>query len=223
MLAIVKPSGWLSQPDGSKRPDIFNWAKNYIKIKWGKPGNVYLGLCHRLDMSVGGVTVFAKTSKTASRINVQFRERTAIKKYLALCFGNTSSKMGHLVDHLVRNFKITNRALPEETGKTSELFWQLVGNKQVIGPLKDNGEVPICLLDILLKSGFKHQIRAQLSLASLPIWGDTAYGGPALPPGEKSIGLFAYELSLNHPITHELMIFKAEVDFNILPWSLWKK
>ena len=209
VIAVRKPEGYLAQPDGSGRPDILSWSKAHIKQKWDKPGNVFLGLCHRLDFSAGGVMVLGKTSKAASRISAQFRERAVSKKYLALCGGEPGEAEGELMGSLFRKEGRTREAGPGEKGTEARLRFRVLGKR-----------ASLALLEVDLLTGFKHQIRAQLSQKGLPILGDCRYGGPPAPEGVLSIGLFAHRLSLAHPVSRETMVFEAEPDRGAWPWLL---
>ncbi|MDR2612599.1 MAG: RluA family pseudouridine synthase [Deltaproteobacteria bacterium] len=214
ILILRKPAGWLSQPDGRGRPDILGWAKDYIKRKWRKPGAAYAGLCHRLDMPVGGVMAVARTSKAARRISEQFRERRAGKIYLALCLGALDEVAGGLEGRLGRTGNLTLAAPPGE-GARAALTWRAIWRGELAGR-------PSSLLEVNLLTGVKHQIRAQLAGAGLPVWGDTLYGGPAGPKGTPSIGLFAARLTLDHPVSRERMSFAATPSPGDWPWRLMR-
>jgi 23S rRNA pseudouridine1911/1915/1917 synthase len=216
IIVVRKPPAYLAQSDGSGRPDILSWTKAYIKQKLAKPGNVFLGLCHRLDFSVGGVMVFAKNSKAAERVNAQFRERTVSKKYMALCEGEPEESEGELRDSLFRNNNKTRLAEPGEVGTEAILKYRLVKSGELGSSHK------FSLLEIDLLTGFKHQIRAQLSLRGLPIFGDLRYGAGKAPNGAVSIGLFAHSLTILHPISRESLTFTAKPDENAWPWNLRK-
>jgi 23S rRNA pseudouridine1911/1915/1917 synthase len=216
LLVVLKPPGWLSQADGSGRPDLLSWSKKEVKLKWNKPGNVFMGLTHRLDLPVGGLMVLAKTSKAASRISQQFRERTTQKKYLALGSGTPSLTSGALDGALTRVGRKTVAA-PQASpgGARASLNWKLLRK----GVLKLG---PASLIEVELLTGVKHQIRCQLAGIGLPLWGDALYGGPAPPPGAAAIGLFASALSFNHPISQERLDFTASPG-DYWPWGEWKK
>jgi 23S rRNA-/tRNA-specific pseudouridylate synthase len=220
ILILRKPPGWLSQPDGSGRPDVLGWAREHIRTRWNKPGAAYAGLCHRLDLPVGGVMAIARTSKAARRISEQFRERTTEKLYLALCRGVPNRESGKIEGRLVRAGNITVEA-PGEDGVKAALAWRLDWQGKIGGRESS-------LLEVDLLTGVKHQIRGQLSGAGLPIWGDTLYGspdatdGPGRPEDSSAIGLFAARLSLDHPVTRERLSFGAMPDPQGWPWRLLK-
>lgn len=205
LLIVQKPPGFLAQPDGSPRPDMLEWAGTYLARH--KPGRAFVGLTHRLDRSVGGVMALAKTSKAAARLSRQFRERTVVKIYLALVAGRPSGDGGRLAADLVREGSLTRTARPGEKGTKAVLDWR-----------------PVCrqggwsLLEINLLTGFKHQIRAQLSVLGCPIAGDRRYGNNLAGPGE-AIGLWAASLTIEHPILKEKMTFESRLPAD-WPWSL---
>ncbi|KXS55857.1 MAG: hypothetical protein AMR96_05895 [Candidatus Adiutrix intracellularis] len=208
LLIIQKPPGFLAQPDGgSLRPDILTWAGHYLARY--KPGRAFVGLVHRLDLSVGGVLALAKTSKAAARLSRQFRERQVKKTYLALVDGPPPVPSGRLEQELVRDGVITRRARTEEKGVRAVLNWRL-----------DRKAGPGAVLKIDLETGVKHQIRAQLASLGLPIVGDAKYGSPATGPG-PAIGLWAWSLALSHPTRQEPLVFTAE-PISLWPWSLIK-
>ncbi|MDR1040271.1 MAG: RluA family pseudouridine synthase [Deltaproteobacteria bacterium] len=212
ILVVRKPAGWLSQPDGRGRPDMLNWAKDHIKERWGKPGAAYAGLCHRLDLPVGGVMALARTSKAANRISGQFRERTAGKIYLALVAGVPEGPAGEIEGRLRRDGNVTLTADGDD-GVRAALSWRRLWRGEL-------GDRPASLLEVNLLTGVKHQIRAQLAEAGFPVWGDALYGGPQGPKGTISIGLFAARLTLDHPVTRERMGFSALPSSGEWPWRL---
>ena len=174
--------------------------KEYLKEKYNKPGNVYLGLIHRLDRPVGGVMVFAKTSKAAARLSEQVRDKVFKKKYLVIANGKFDKETGVLSDYLLKNErKNMSRVVPEGTknSKYAELDYEV---------LKYDEELNLSVLKINLHTGRHHQIRVQLSSRNHSIYGDQKYGGRG---HGKQICLWAYELTINHPITKEEMTFKS--------------
>ncbi|MCR5808257.1 MAG: hypothetical protein K6G56_01705 [Clostridiales bacterium] len=201
ILVVIKPVNVPVQADETGDPDLLNELKAYIKEKYGKPGEVYLGLVHRLDRPVGGVMVFARTSKAASRLMPQFAEKNgagAAKRYAAVVTGEPP-EAAKLEDELLRDdASHSSLIVPEGTegAKHAVLSFETAAKK--------NG---LTLLDVSLKTGRHHQIRAQLAHAGYPIWGDQRYN-PAAVPGEQ-IALFAYSLSFEHPVLKERMTFTA--------------
>ena len=195
------------QEDDSKDIDMLTIIKKYLKEKYNKPGNVYLGLVHRLDRPVGGVMVFAKTSKAASRLSEQVRTHQLKKKYYAVVEGNIKDK-GILKDKLLKDSK-TNMVKVSPNGKDAELSYNVIGRK-------DN----LNLLDIDLKTGRSHQIRVQFSSRENPLYGDQRYNKNA-KVGQQ-IALFAYSLSFYHPTTKELLTFTLKLPGRI-PFNYFKE
>ena len=181
--------------DDSHDLDMLTMIKQYLKEKYNKPGNVYLGLVHRLDRPVGGIVVFAKTSKAASRLSEQVRKKDLQKKYYAVIIGDIQNE-GILKDKLLKDSK-TNIVKVDEKGKESELKYKVIAKKEGMS-----------LVDINLITGRSHQIRVQFSSRGCPLYGDNKYNKEA-KPGEQ-IALFAYELSLTHPVTKEKITFKLD-------------
>ena len=191
LLAVNKQCGILSQPDISGEKDLFNLCKNYIKIKYNKPGNVYIGLLHRLDLQVSGITLFAKTSKAAKRVADQFQSRSVAKFYNAMVEGSINPEESHLIDHIGKDEK--NRiAYASGDGMEAELLYRTLrkGNSE-------NGK--LSLLEIELLTGRFHQIRFQLSSRGYPILGDKKYVSTK-GPIKKCIFLHASKLIFEHPV-----------------------
>ena len=200
IIVVEKPVNIPSQGDKTGDVDMLTIIKEYLKEKYNKPGNVYLGLIHRLDRPVGGVMVFAKTSKAAARLSEQVRDKVFKKKYLVIANGKFDKETGVLSDYLLKNErKNMSRVVPEGTknSKYAELDYEV---------LKYDAELNLSVLKINLHTGRHHQIRVQLSSRNHSIYGDQKYGGRG---HGKQICLWAYELTINHPITKEEMTFKS--------------
>ena len=200
IIVVEKPVNIPSQGDKTGDVDMLTIIKEYLKEKYNKPGNVYLGLIHRLDRPVGGVMVFAKTSKSATRLSEQVRDKVFKKKYLVIANGKFDKETGVLSDYLLKNErKNMSRVVPERTknSKYAELDYEV---------LKYDEELNLSVLKINLHTGRHHQIRVQLSSRNHSIYGDQKYGGRG---HGKQICLWAYELTINHPITKEEMTFKS--------------
>ena len=200
IIVVEKPVNIPSQGDKTGDVDMLTIIKEYLKEKYNKPGNVYLGLIHRLDRPVGGVMVFAKTSKAAARLSEQVRDKVFKKKYLVIVNGKFDKETGVLSDYLLKNErKNMSRVVPEGTknSKYAELDYEV---------LKYDEELNLSVLRINLHTGRHHQIRVQLSSRNHSIYGDQKYGGRG---HGKQICLWAYELTINHPITKEEMTFKS--------------
>lgn len=208
LLAISKPKGLLSQEDYSGDPDVLTLCKDYLKRKYNKPGNVYLGLLHRLDRPVSGVMILAKTSKAASRISEQIRKRVVKKRYLAIVEG-TPGKQGVLTHYLVKNHN-TNfvQAVSEniKNAKKAELMYRTLDS--------GNG---LSLIQVSLITGRAHQIRVQFAEVGTPLWGDQKYGKGI----ESEIALHAYQFEVNHPTLKKTQIFQSNPPESH-PWNQFK-
>ncbi len=192
--------------DDSKDIDMLTIVKEYIKRKYNKPGNVYLGLLHRLDRPVGGIIVFAKTSKAASRMSEMIRNDQIVKKYYAVIMGVLENKNGILEDYLLKNTK-NNIVTVDNKGKYAKLDYEVLSENKGMS-----------LLNINLHTGRSHQIRVQFSSRNYPLYGDQKYNKKATC-GEQ-IALYSYYLSFNHPVTKEKMIFKLEKP-NYYPFNIF--
>lgn len=201
VIVCVKPPGVLSQADGLDRQDMLSLIKDYLKVKYNKPGNVYLGLVHRLDFNVGGVMVFAKTSKAASRLSESMRLHDFTKEYYAVVEADIPiGKTDVLIDYIAKDESEKKAFLSDETqGKLSKLEYEVI-DKTLI-----NNKV-LSLVKVTLISGRFHQIRLQFSSRNMPLYGDTKYGHRTRDK-DRELGLYAYQLSFTHPTTHEPLIF----------------
>lgn len=211
IIVVLKPQNIPTQEDESKDMDMLNMVKNYIKEKYQKPGNVYVGLVHRLDRPTGGVMVFAKTSKAASRLGEQIKNGDMSKKYLAVVDGVPKLKSGKLVNYLLKNEKTnTVNAVPQSTqgAKYAELAYNTLDS--------ENG---MSLVDIDLYTGRSHQIRVQFKYIGCPVFGDAKYGKKSV--GNK-LALWSYYLKFTHPVTKNSMVFKVYPPVEELPWKNFK-
>jgi len=196
IIVIEKPVGVLSQADSSNDLDMLTIIKEYIKEKYNKPGNVYLGLVHRLDRNVGGVMVFAKTSKAASRLSKQVRDKEFKKEYLCIVKGILEDKNGQLENYLIKDTKLNKSSVTtSKLGKLAILDYEVI-----IEDKKRN----LSMLKIDLKTGRHHQIRVQLSNFGYPIFGDKKYDNTNTT---NELYLYAYKLSFYHPTTKEYLTF----------------
>ena len=196
LLVVEKPINIPTQEDNSKDKDLLTILKEYIKEKYNKPGNVYLGLVHRLDRPVGGIMVFAKTSKCASRLSDQIKLNKFNKIYYAVVEGNVKEKE-RLEDKLLKDTK-RNIVKVDPNGKQSILNYKKV--KQINN---------LSLVEIKLETGRSHQIRVQMSHNGNPLFGDQKYNKNS-KVGEQ-LALFAKKLEFYHPVTSELMSFELEL------------
>ena len=199
IIIVEKIPNVPSQSDKTGDIDMLTMVKQYIKEKYNKPGNVYLGLVHRLDRPVGGIMIFSKTSKAASRLSDQVREKVFKKKYLAVVDGKIENKSGTLEDYLYKDernniSRVVNK--DKKNAKLAKLDYEVIKYDEVKN---------LSLVKVNLHTGRHHQIRVQLSNFGHSIFGDQKYGTRGQG---KQIALWAYELTINHPITKEEMTFK---------------
>lgn len=198
LLVVEKPVNMPVCEDDSKDNDLLSTLKLYLKTKYNKPGNVYLGLVHRLDRPVGGVMVFAKTSKCASRLSKQISEHKFKKVYYAVVDNKTPSS-GEFIDYLTKDSKNNiSYVTDSNNGKYSKLYFNTI-------KYHDN----YSLVEIHLMTGRSHQIRVQFSSRNYPLIGDVKYGSKF--PMDKGIALFAAQLSFYHPISNESLTFKLDL------------
>lgn len=205
IIVVYKPANILSQGDATGDKDMLTIIKEYIKEKYHKPGNVYLGLVHRLDRPVEGIMVFAKSSKAASRLSNQIKKNELSKHYLAIINGILDTKSGELRDYLVKNEDGNTTVTDKEHGKESILEYEVLKEK-------DN----LSLVRIKLITGRHHQIRVQFASRGYPLVGDNRYG----KVDGKQICLCSYQLSFYHPTTKELLKFERFPNKNN-NWSIF--
>jgi len=199
LLVVDKPVNVPMQEDNSKDSDLLSICKQYLKDKYNKQGNVYLGLVHRLDRPVSGVCVFARTSKAASRLSKQVQDHLTFKKeYLAVVEDNGLKDSGHFEDYLLKDTK-TNTVKIDKNGKLAILDYEVIKRK-----------ANLALVKVFLKTGRSHQIRVQFSSRNHPLWGDQRYNANA-KIGQQ-IALHSYKLSFIHPTTNQELTFISEVN-----------
>ena len=190
LLGVEKPVNMPVNEDSSKDPDLLSEAKEYIRVKYQKPGNVYLGLVHRLDRPVGGAMIFARTSKAASRLSDAIRTNKVHKTYLAVLDGVPKKTEDTLVDYLVKDHRTNMVTVTDEAhGKRSVLRYETIASKA--------GRT---LVKVHLETGRSHQIRVQFSSRKLPLVHDQRYNPH---PGNGQIALWAYQLEFPHPVSKE--------------------
>lgn len=206
ILVVVKKPNILVQADETGEEDLLTILKEYIKEKYNKPGNVYLGLVHRLDRPVGGIMVFAKTSKCASRLSEQIRTNKFNKIYNCVCLGNINNE-GRIEDYLLKDTK-KNIVRVDKNGKQAILYYKKLGFKNNLN-----------LVEVRLETGRSHQIRVQMSHNGNPLYGDQKYNKKA-SAGEQ-IALFAKKLEFYHPITNEKLSFEIDLPDRV-PFSYFK-
>jgi 23S rRNA pseudouridine1911/1915/1917 synthase len=213
LLVVVKPVNIPSQADDSGDRDLLTIIKDDLKGRYQKPGNVYLGLVHRLDRPVGGVMVFAKTSKAAARLSEQIRTREFQKNYLAVIHGSPDG-LKHCLQHYLQKDQFNNivKAFnkPHPEAKEAILEYEVIGRR-------DN----FSLVKIHLTTGRSHQIRVQLAAIGHPLYGDQKYGAGLNKPGQQ-IALWSAELNFKHPTRDEIMRFKIDPP-KVYPWNLFEQ
>lgn len=192
LLVVHKPTNLLSQADNTKDLDLVTLAKSFLKIKYNKPGNVYVGLVHRLDRMTEGVLVLAKTSKAAARLSEQIRNQEWVKQYVAVVYGKTgnTTKLTNYLKHLDDSKKMTESKLGE--GQKAELYFNTIDSNDKYS-----------IVDVKLITGRHHQIRVQFSLFGHPLVGDVLYGYST----KHDLMLCCYKLTIKHPISNEILTF----------------
>lgn len=197
VLVALKQPNVLTQGDSTGDEDLLTTLKKYIKEKYDKPGNVYLGLVHRMDRPVGGLLVFARTSKAAERLSRQLKDKTLGREYVCLAGGRPPREFT-LKDYLEKDAE-TNmvRVVPKYTNRGKEA---VLHARTLL--TRDEGS----LVTVRLETGRAHQIRVQMANASFPLLGDHRYGGAE---GKSQIALWGMRLSFNHPIDGKPMVFLA--------------
>ncbi|NLJ71154.1 MAG: RluA family pseudouridine synthase [Clostridiaceae bacterium] len=220
LIVVEKPVGLLSQEDQSGDPDLLNIIKEYLRIKYNKPGAAWLGLVHRLDRPIGGLMVFAKTSKAASRLSAQIREHQFVRKYVAVIHKKPELKNAVWSDFISRN-KVQGKYIvisqPDKSHQTKyqkcELSYQLQDYLS---------ESDLSLIEVDLKTGRSHQIRAQMRAHHHPLVGDRLYGKITdLDRNTDGPALYASFIQFKHPTKDELCIFKSQPKQK--PFDLFKK
>ena len=209
IIVVMKPQGLPSCGDESGDDNMLDQVRRYVKEKYNKPGNVYIGLIHRLDRPTGGIMVFAKTSKAASRLAEQMRSGDFEKKYLAVLVGVPKEAQGTLVNYLKKN-PVNNMVYictqTTDGAKLASLDYKVLEEK--------GGH---CLAEIKLHTGRTHQIRVQMAGISHPVYGDMRYGGESAKKG--NLALWAYSLSFTHPVTKGRLRFLLEPPAENIPWK----
>ena len=207
VIVAVKPPNMLSQADKTGDTDMLSVLREYIREKYQKPGNVYLGLVHRLGRPVGGLMVFARTSKAASRLSEQMRQHEMGREYLCVAQGETEESFT-LTDY-IRHDPILNRMVVCEADEKG-------GQEAILHGRRIAAREGTSLCAIRLETGRKHQIRVQMSNMGHPLWGDNRYGEGI--PGQQ-IALWGYKLTFIHPTTRKKMRFYTLPDGGI--WGVY--
>lgn len=212
LLVVEKPVNIPSQADETNDPDMLAILKEDIKVRYNKPGNVFLGLVHRLDRPVGGAMVFARTSKAASRLSEQVRSRGLKKVYLAVVHGSPAQKSARLEHFLLKD---------SSSNTVKAVDRSVEGSKEAIldyTVLENTGN--LSLVRINLHTGRSHQIRVQFSTIGHPLYGDQKYGSRLNKPG-RQLALWSHEISCQHPTRQEKMTFLSSPPDSV-PWNLFK-
>lgn len=208
IIVVLKPQMMPCCPDESGDVDLLSLVKEYIRVTYSKPGNVYVGLVHRLDRPTGGVMVYAKSSKAASRLSEGLKEGDFEKKYLAVLMGRPREDKAVLT-HYVKKNAVNNMVYV--TPQTTE------GAKKAQLEYCVREEVGGCTLaEVTLHTGRSHQIRVQMNAIGCPLYGDMRYGGEKAKKGR--LALWAYQLSFTHPTREERMLFKVQPPESA-PWQ----
>ena len=198
LLVVDKPCGMSSQGAAPGEPSLVEWAKDYLKQKYAKPGNVFVGVVSRLDRDVSGVIVLARTSKGAARLNEQFRDRTVAKTYWAVVEGSPPAEL-RCVDQL---------RVDERAGRVVVVGSEEAESQEAIMSFRKVQSLgDAALLEIALETGRKHQIRVQLAERGWPVVGDRKYGSHRRFP--SGIALHARRIEFTHPTRGESLIFEA--------------
>lgn len=211
LLIVEKPNNIPVQQDRTNDPDLLSILKEDIKVRYQKPGNVYLGLVHRLDRPVGGAIVFAKTSKAASRMANILRKRELERTYLAVVRGKVKEQSGRLVSYLRKDTRknivhVVNK--DTKNAKKAVLYFDVISRKNNLSYLR-----------VRLETGRSHQIRVQLSEIGHPLYGDQKYGQHINKVGEQ-IALWSHTLSFIHPV-RKSEISVESMPPSIFPWNEW--
>ena len=204
IIVVEKEPNIPSQADKTGDIDMLTMVKQYIKEKYNKPGEAYIGLVHRLDRPVGGVMVFARTSKSASRLSEQVRNKTLKKTYIAVVDGKLSESQGILEDYLYkdeRNNISKVVAKDKKNAKLAKLEYEILDYDE---------KRDLSTVKIKLYTGRHHQIRVQFANSGHSLYGDQKYG---VRGKGKQIRLWAYELEFEHPVKKEMMSFKSVPPF----------
>ncbi len=201
LLAVEKPCNIASQGDDSGDKDLLTMCKEYLKEKYNKPGNVYCGLIHRLDRPVGGIMVFAKTSKCASRLSEQIRTKEFKKSYYAVVYDkeNALKEDGVFEDYMIKNEALNKSMVcsKEKRGaKLARLTYKILKR-----------ENDLVLVEIQLETGRHHQIRVQFSSRGCPLYGDQKYG---IGPQNEQIALWAHKVVFKHPVKNDIITLSCE-------------
>ena len=211
IIVVLKPQNVPTCEDESKDKDLLSMIKDYIKQTYNKQGNVYVGLVHRLDRPTGGVMVFAKSSKAASRLSEQMKDGDFEKKYYAVLVGAPKEDKATLTGYMKKNAVNNMVYMCGETvqgAKFASLDYTVLEKKDGLS-----------LAEVRLHTGRSHQIRVQMSSIGNPVYGDMRYGGENAMKGK--LALWAYYLSFTHPVSKERLVFRVQPPKESSPWNIF--
>lgn len=211
LLVVNKPVNMPVQADASGDLDLLTICKQYIKEEYNKPGNVYLGLVHRLDRPTGGALVFARTSKAASRLAKQLQRHKMDREYMAVVHGHIKQMSGKLGNYLIKDHQKNIVSVVDKKTKGAK---KAILTYEVIGYAEE-----FTLVNVRLHTGRSHQIRVQFSHLGHPLYGDQKYGAKINKPGQQ-LALWGSKLAFKHPTLKDLMTFHSEPPLTY-PWSLF--
>lgn len=209
LLVVIKPQNVPSQKDSSGDKDMQTLCKEYLKQKYQKPGDAFVGIVHRLDRPTGGLMVFAKTSKCAERLSAQIRDGALQKEYLATVVGKPKYNSNYLVNYLKKDeAKNIVQVVPQlETGaKKAEMKYQVLAQTEKLSLVRCN-----------LLTGRSHQIRVQMATIGCPVFGDVKYKGDIVKGW--NLALWSYKLCFEHPVTHKMLTFICYPPEDEMPWK----
>ena len=210
IIVVLKPQNIPTQGDSSGDESLLDMVKAYVKEKYNKEGEAFIGLVHRLDRPTGGVMVFARNSKSASRLAEQLKNGSFEKRYLAVTVGTPLDRQARLTNYLIKDAKTNTVKVVSamiEGAKRAELDYKVL-----------EATNKVALVEVKLITGRSHQARVQLKHIGTPIFGDARYGGDILAKGHN-LALWAYELRFYHPVTKMPMVFVAYPPQDKTPWD----
>lgn len=208
IIVVEKPFNIPTQEDESQDMDMLRMVKEYVRVKYNKPGEAFIGLVHRLDRVAGGLMVFARTSKAASRLSEQIRNRTFDKEYMIVVEGAPKADSTELIDYLLKDNSTNTVSVVNKNksgAKEAKLRYDLLEHKDYLS-----------LIQVQLLTGRPHQIRVQFSSRKNPIWGDGKYGSSYR--SKKGIALWSSKLSFEHPTKKQKMSFELSPP-TVEPWD----
>jgi 23S rRNA pseudouridine1911/1915/1917 synthase len=208
LLVVNKPAMLPTMGVAEDRPSLLTAAKEYVRQKYNKPGNVYLGIVSRLDAPVTGVVLLARTSKAAGRLSKQFRERDVEKFYWGIVEGDVSPREARLKDFMRKDERHRRMHIASEQApgaQLAELSYRVMGDREGDPQVQDNTRNSV--LEVRLHTGRKHQIRVQLAHAGIPIFGDRKYGSQRAFP--RGIALHSRRLVVEHPVSKMQIALEA--------------